>query len=115
MPRAKKPKDDKFKTSKELDAEIKELETLIAGKRKAKRAVKRREDEELERAMAAEEAKFNEEFVERAKAIFPSDYADDIRSAYEIIRDMIRPPEIITITTSGSEDGEREAAPGGGT
>ena len=89
MPRAKS---DDAKTSTELDAEIKEMLEKVAAKKKAARLAKQREDREAEQARKYEEAQFNREFVEATKTIRLSDYEDDGRTIYELIRAIIRPP-----------------------
>lgn len=85
MPRVKS---DTVKSSAELTAEIKQ----IADKQKAAREAKRREEVEDEQARAIEEAEFNKDFVEMAKGIRFSDYKDDDRTIYDLIRSIIRPP-----------------------
>lgn len=90
MPRAKS---DDGKTSAELNAEIKKLQEQIAAKRKAEAAAKKREDAEARQAREMAEREFNRDFVERAKEVHFSDYEDDGRSVYEVIKYLIRPPK----------------------
>lgn len=84
MPRFKS---DDSKTYEELEKEIKELEQKLAGKRKAKNAAERREKAEAEQARAYEEAKFNQEFVAKAKEI---NWGEG-KTVYDVISGIIRP------------------------
>lgn len=88
IPRAKS---DTAKSSAELDAEIEALKKAIDEKRKLAQAARRTEQAEAARIKAAEEARFNKEFVEKAKEIRFSDYESE-GSVYEVIKHLIRPP-----------------------
>ena len=70
----------------------KKLKEKLAEKTKAKREADRRKKVQEDQARAIEEARFNQEFVEKAKEIYLSDYEDDGRTVYELVRDLIRPP-----------------------
>lgn len=89
MPRAKS---DTAKSSAELYAEIETLKKAIDEKKKLAQAAQRTEQAEAARIKAAEEARFNKEFVEKAKEIRFSDYESDGGSVYEVIKLLIRPP-----------------------
>lgn len=105
MPRAKS---DDAKTSAELDVEIKDLQEKIAAKKKAAKLAKQKEDQAAEEARKYEEAKFNQEFVERAKSITRDMFQDDQETAYEVIERLLRNP--VKATFSEGTEEERRAA-----
>lgn len=105
MPRAKS---DNAKTSTELEDEIKEMQKAIAVKKKAAKLAKQKEDQAAEEARRYEEAKFNREFVERAKSITRDMFQDDQETAYDLIERLIRNP--VKATFSEGTEEERRAA-----
>lgn len=91
MPRAKS---DNAKTSAELDAEIKELLQTVDKKRKTRDAKKKQEDVAAKQARELAEKEFNRKFVEKSKTVHLSDYEDDGRTVFELIKYLVdQPPD----------------------